>query len=113
MIGARVKRTDYRAVKMLQDDNPRSGIVDPIFTTEEFEHALKIAIFALQKADDLNQSWWVVCSATELYATDTPPTETEDLDALYILELCSRSKRSKSFEAMMKFIRAWALRGET
>jgi hypothetical protein len=112
MIGARIKRLDFRAVKMLQDDNPRSGIVDPIFTAEEFEHALKIVIFAAQKANDLNQSWWVVCSATELYATDTPPADTEDLDALYILEIPCASKRGKGLEALLKHLHRWAFRGD-
>jgi len=112
MIGARFKRTDYRAVKLLQDDNPRSGIVDAIFTAEEFEQALRIASFAGQKADDLNQSWWVVCSATEMYATDIPPEATEDLDALYILELPSASKRRKGLEALLAHLRCWAIRGD-
>ena len=112
MIGARIKRLDFRAVNLLQDDHPRSGIVDTIFTAHEFESALKITIFAMQKADDLNQSWWVVCSATELYATDTPPEETEDLDALYILEIPCASKREKGLEALLKHLHRWALRGD-
>ena len=112
MIGARVPRLDYKAAKLLGDDNPRSGVVDTIFTADEFEQALKIAIFAGQKADDLNQSWWLVCSATELYATDVPPADTKDLDALYILELPCAAKRGKSLEALLKHLHRWAFRGD-
>ena len=112
MIGARTSRSDSKVKKLLGDDNPRSGVVDTIFTAEEFEQVLKIAIFATQKADDLNPSWWVVCSATEMYATDIRPEETKDLDALYVLELPSASTRGKGLEALLKYLRRWALQGD-
>lgn len=93
-----------------ESDEIKTGVLAAVIDTGEILPLLKLYALAIRKSEELSMTCYVVRSGDKLYATNVPPLQTKDLDAMYLFEVAPPLRRGDVISRLFTAFRAMVAR---